>query len=159
MVEDNLRKLVTFRLGKEFYGIDIMLVNSIVDYDDIRPVPNAPNYIAGIYNLRGEIIPVINLHERFDIENIDYSGDASIINALIIVELNGSKIAFIVDYVHKVLSIDVNNIQPSPATISSIRTEYIQGVYDIEESQLLIILNVLKIFSANELKSLKFLNK
>jgi len=66
-------QLVTFQLGEEDYGIDIMAVDSIVTLQDIRAIPNAPGYVEGIFNLRGDIIPVINLHKRFHLKKAKLS--------------------------------------------------------------------------------------
>ena len=65
------QQLVTFQLGAEKYGVDIMDVKEIVDYEEIRGIPNAPAYVEGIYNLRGDIIPIISLHKRFHLQRAD----------------------------------------------------------------------------------------
>ena len=71
MAEENTQlQLVTFQLGKELYGVDIMDVKEIVKVQAVRPIPNAPYYVEGIINLRGEIIPIINLHKRFHIQTL-----------------------------------------------------------------------------------------
>ena len=68
--EDTLLQLVTFQLGDELYGVDIMDVKEIVKIQNVRPIPNAPFYVEGIINLRGEVIPIINLHKRFYIKKM-----------------------------------------------------------------------------------------
>ena len=71
MAEDNTSyQLVTFQLGDELYGVDIMDVKEIVKVQSVRPIPNAPYYVEGIINLRGEIIPIINLHKRFHLQKL-----------------------------------------------------------------------------------------
>ena len=71
--ENNLLQLVSFQLSAEHYGINIMAVDSIVRVQDIRPIPNAPSYVEGIFNLRGEIIPIISLHKRFHLQQASLS--------------------------------------------------------------------------------------
>ena len=74
--ENNSFQLVTFQLGEELYGVNIMDVKEIVKIQSVRPIPNAPYYVEGIINLRGEIIPIINLHKRFHIKKMDVSEDS-----------------------------------------------------------------------------------
>ena len=104
MAEDTNQKYVTFRVGNEVYGIDIMLVHSIVDYEDVRSIPNAPGYIEGLYNLRGEVIPVINLHLRFQIPMAETS-DKDALDGIIIIDINHFKVGLVVDSVLKIIEI------------------------------------------------------
>ena len=76
--EDTLLQLVTFQLGDELYGVDIMDVKEIVKIQNVRPIPNAPFYVEGIINLRGEVIPIINLHKRFYIKKMAKASDDEI---------------------------------------------------------------------------------
>lgn len=150
-------QLVTFQLGNETYGVNIMEVNSIVRAEGIRGIPNAPHFVEGIYNLRGEIIPVINLHNRFNIAYAEVDDeDEELVQGMMIIQINGSKLGLIIDNVSRVVTIDTEKIQPPPLTISGIGREFIRGVYNREQDYL-VILDVSRIFDPAELKQLRMI--
>jgi len=154
VVEKEIEKqLVTFQLGNEQYGIDIMDVNEIWKVENVRPIPNAPSYVEGIFNLRGEIVPVINLHKRFHIKKILLSEEDELLSGSIIINVNGTKIGIIIDKILRVVTIDIDAIQPPPQIITGIGTEYIQGVVPSEEGYL-IILDIHRIFDPKELQQI-----
>lgn len=146
-------QLVTFQLGEEDYGIDIMSVDSIVRVQDVREIPNAPAFVEGIFNLRGDIIPVINLHKRFHLKKAELSEDDEQLSGFIVIDINGMKLAVIIDKVSRVVAVDTTKIQPPPQMISGIGAEYIQGVYNKEDGYL-IILDINRLFDPKELKQL-----
>ena len=154
MAEDNTSyQLVTFQLGDELYGVDIMDVKEIVKVQSVRPIPNAPYYVEGIINLRGEIIPIINLHKRFHLQNLVIEDSDDIYEddegGFIILDIEGNKIGIIIDRINRVVSVEKGDIKPPPQMLSGIGTEYIDGVIQQEVSYL-IILNTRKMFSARE---------
>lgn len=151
---DNTIQLVTFQLGSEQYGIDIMDVEGIVKVEEIREIPNAPSYVEGIFNLRGEIIPVINLHRRFQIRKAQLSEEDELLSGFIIVNIDGMQLAIIIDKVSRVVSINIADIQPPPQMISGIGAEYIKGVVN-REDHYLIILDTRRLFNVRELKQLE----
>ncbi len=148
-----LLQLVTFQLSEELYGIDIMDVKEIVRVQEIRPLPNAPTYVEGLFNLRGEIIPIINLHKRFHLRKAQLDDDEDLLSGFIIIDLDGMKLGVIIDKVERVISIDSNEIQPPPQMLSGIGAEYIQGVAN-QKNGYLIILDIRKLFSAKELQKI-----
>lgn len=156
MEQDNTQlQLVTFKLGEELYGVDIMDVKEIVKVQSVRPIPNAPYYVEGIINLRGEIIPIINLHKRFHIQKVEkaeneYDADEG---GFIILDIDGSQIGIIIDRVSRVASIQKGEIKPPPQMLSGIGTEYINGVFRME-SEYLIILDTRKLFNPKELQKI-----
>ncbi len=156
MADENTQlQLVTFRLGEELYGVDIMDVKEIVRVQNVRPIPNAPYYVEGIINLRAEIIPIINLHKRFhiqkkivaDVEEEEDEDDGG----FVILNIEGNKIGIIIDHVARVIPVNKDEIKPPPQMFSGIGTEYIHGVVR-QENSYLIILDIRKIFSAGELQ-------
>lgn len=150
-------QFVAFQLGTENYGVDIMMVNSIVHPDGVREIPNSPDFVEGIYNLRGEIIPVINLHRRFGIAaRVFESEEEEYERGMMIIQIGGDKIGLIIDSVSRVVSVEKEKIQPPPSTIAGIRREYIQGVYNRDDLYL-VILEVNRIFDTAELKQLRML--
>ncbi|MGR3317265.1 MAG: chemotaxis protein CheW [Candidatus Anammoxibacter sp.] len=139
-------KLVTFKLGNEKYGVDIALVREIIKFFDITPVPNAPRFVDGLINLRGIIVPVIDIRKLFDIEPVGNEGDRRII----VVELNGRTLGVLVDCVSEVKEIDMDNIEPVPPTISLIDHKYLDGVDKVDD-QILILLKLDKILNTENL--------
>lgn len=150
---ENQLQLVTFQLGKETYGIDIMDVKEIQRLQETRPIPNAPSYVEGIFKLRNDIIPVVNLHKRFHIKKAEASEEDSILSGIIILDIDGMRIGIIIDRVARVVTVEYDQIQPPPQIISGIGAEYIQGVVRQEEGYL-IILNIRKLFSSKELQQI-----
>ncbi len=149
---DNLQ-LVTFELGGENYGIDIMQVEGIVQVQQIRPIPYAPEYVEGIFNLRGEIIPVINLHRRFRLKQMEISEEDKLLSGMVILAIDDMHLAVIIDKVSRVVRVNTDDIQPPPQMISGIGAEYIQGVVNNEKNYL-IILDARRLFNMRELEQL-----
>lgn len=155
--ESSQYQLVTFQLGDELYGVDIMDVKEIVKVQAVRPIPNAPYYVEGIINLRGEIIPIINLHKRFHIQkhvsNEFLDDEEEDEGGFIILDIEGNKIGIIIDRINRVVQVEKGDIKPPPQMLSGIGTEYIEGVVR-QDTAYLIILDTRKMFSANELQKI-----
>lgn len=152
-VSDVQFQLVTFQLGEELYGVNIMDVKEIVKIQNVRPIPHAPHYVEGIFNLRGEIIPVINLHKRFRLEKPaeeDYDAE---MGGLVILNLDGIKISIIIDRISRVVMINSSDIKPPPQMLTGIGSEYIHGVVQ-QQNGYLIVLNIRKLFDPKELQKL-----
>ena len=150
---DDQIQMVTFQLGEEHYGIDIMKVKEIHKVKDVRPIPNAPAYVEGIFNLRGAIIPLINLHKRFHLRRAVLEEGEELLSGFLIITLNGMQLGIFIDKISRVISIEKARIQPPPQILSGIGAEYIQGVHQ-EEDGYLIILDVARLFDPKELKQL-----
>jgi purine-binding chemotaxis protein CheW len=154
---DQILQLVTFQLGNEQYGIDIMEVDGIVGVEEVREIPNSPNYVEGIFNLRGEIIPVINLHTRFNLETMEMTEEDLLLSGFIIVRIEGMQIAVLIDKVSRVVPVKTDDIQPPPQMLTGIGAEYISGVVN-QENNYLIILDVKRLFNVRELQQLEQLS-
>ena len=89
--EDGTIQLVTFQLGRETYGIDIMGVKEIVALEEIRTIPTAPPYVAGILNLRGVFVPIINLHKRFRLERASLEEIEELLSGFVIIQVRGAR--------------------------------------------------------------------
>ena len=157
MIDTSLQ-LVTFQLGVENYGIDIMDVKEIYSVQEVRDIPNAPPYVEGIFNLRGDIIPVINLHKRFHLKKAELTEDETLLSGFIIINLDGMQLGVIIDKVLRVVSVDKEQIQPPPQMITGIGTEYIQGVIH-QEAGYLIILDIRRLFDPDELQQISQVNR
>ncbi|MGR3179003.1 MAG: chemotaxis protein CheW [Candidatus Anammoxibacter sp.] len=143
-------RLVTFKLGNEEYGVDIGLVREIIKFANITPVPNAPKFVEGLINLRGIIVPVIDIRKLFDIEPVGNKDDRRII----VVEVNGRTLGVLVDCVSEVKEIDMDNIEPVPPTISLIDHKYLGGVDKVGD-KILILLELDKILNTENLMGLE----
>ena len=150
---DDLLKLVTFQLGEELYGVEIMDVDQIVRVQDVRPIPNAPYYVEGIFNLRSEIIPVIRLHKRFHIKKASLDEGDEFLGGFIIIKVENNKIGIIIDRVARVVDVKKEEIQPPPQMIAGIGAEYINGVVRRDPGYL-IILDIHRLFNPKELQKI-----
>ncbi|MDD5930703.1 MAG: chemotaxis protein CheW [Spirochaetales bacterium] len=153
MAGESQFQMVTFHLGEELYGVNIMDVKEIVRLQNVRVIPNAPYYVEGIINLRGEIIPIIDLHKRFKIQSINKSADIEIEGGFIILNIDGGKIGIIIDKVERVVTVHSEDVKEPPQMLSGIGTEYIEGVVRENEGYL-IMLNTRKLFNAKELQKI-----
>ena len=140
-------KMVTFSLGGKDYGIDIMKVKEIAKYSHFTYVPNCPPFVRGVYNLRGEIISVIDLRRMFNL-SLEKEHEQGAENGLIL-RLESSLIGVVVDLIDKVVGIATSSIQPPHPIFADINIKYISGVVE-HDGRLYIILDVERIFSRDE---------
>jgi len=147
------RQLVVFQLGGEGYCVDISKVREINRVVEITKIPESPEFVEGVINLRGQIIPIIDLRKRFKMKHDpEKVGHAD--NRIMVVETNGSIVGFIVDAVKEVLRISNDSIEQTPDLLSlEIDRNYIEGVATIN-NRLLIIVNSDYIFATHELQTL-----
>lgn len=147
--DGELLQLVTFVVGSEEFAISILSVQEINRMMQITRVPQSPPFIEGVINLRGKIIPVMDLRKRFGVEANKDSSDSRII----VVEVSGRVIGFTVDRVNEVLRINADIVEPPPSMVSSgVDSDYVQGVGKLDD-RLLILLNLDRLFSDEDLKS------
>ncbi|CCQ94363.1 Chemotaxis protein CheW [[Clostridium] ultunense Esp] len=137
---------VVFNLGAEEFGIDIMNVKEIVPYQESVNVPNAPDFIEGIINYRGNVIPIINLKKRFKLGDSEVTKDTRII----VINLEDKEIGFVVDEASQTLRLDDEQIDPTPDIISEVDRRFITGVGKVGEDRLLILLDLHKILTDKE---------
>ncbi len=142
--ESQIQQLVTFRLGDEEYGVDILKVHEIDRMMDITEVPNAPPSIEGVINLRGKVIPVINLRRKFNLPEREADSRTKIV----VVDI-GTSAGMIVDSVSEVLRISSDIVEPPPAMTTGVSSEYIRGVGKLKD-RLLILLDIEKLLGADE---------
>jgi purine-binding chemotaxis protein CheW len=137
---DELTQLVSFTLNDEMYGVDILRVQEINRMVSITKIPQTPEYIEGVINLRGKVIPIIDIRKKFQIFAKEWNKDTRII----VVDVKGAVVGMVVDSVSEVLRIPKSSIEPAPKITSSIDTDYITGVVKLDD-KLLIFLEVDKI--------------
>lgn len=144
---DNLQtnQFVSFVLNGEEYGVPILSVQEIIRYETVTRVPQSPPFVDGVLNLRGQVIPVINLRRKFAME--EKEADRS--TRIIVVEVNDRVVGMVVDEVSEVLMVNDENIAPPPPMGTSLKTDYIRGMGKIDEN-LIILLDIDKILSLEE---------
>jgi purine-binding chemotaxis protein CheW len=144
--EVDLLQLVTFRIGEEEFGVDILRVQEIIRIMEITRVPKAPDFVEGVINLRGKVIPIIDLRKRFGLEVKEYVKHTRII----VIEISNMIVGFVVDAVSEVLRVPADTVEPPPpAVMGGIDSEYISGVGKLED-RLLILLDLDKLLSQEE---------
>ncbi len=139
-------KYLTFVLGEEEYGLEILKVREIIGVMEITSVPQTPEFIKGVINLRGKVIPVIDLRLKFSMEPAEYTEETCII----VVDIGKALMGILVDTVSEVLDIAVDQIEPPPSFGSKIQTEFILGMGKIK-GKVKILLEIDKVLSIEEL--------
>ncbi|KAF2959802.1 MULTISPECIES: chemotaxis protein CheW [unclassified Thermotoga] len=146
-------KVVTFKLGNQVFGVDIMKVESIVEVERIVPVPETAEYIEGVMNLRGRIIPVVNLRKKFKMPDIDDKKKAKIIVSMV----KDTLIGFLVDDVSEVLTLTESDIEQPPQNLAGKGKSYILGFAKVRDD-IVIILNIEEVLTSEELVEISNIN-
>jgi len=133
-LQDREGKYLTFALGSEEYGLEILKVREIIGYMEITAVPQTPSYVKGVINLRGQVIPVIDLRAKFGMETAEVTEETCII--VVEIHQDGRKFStgIVVDHVQEVLDIDGENIEEAPQFDSTVNTDFILGMGKVGES-------------------------
>jgi purine-binding chemotaxis protein CheW len=142
-------QIVSFHVGGEEFGLDILRVQEIIRVQQLTRVPNSPDFVDGVINLRGKVIPVIALRKRFGLENRAHDKETRVV----VVEVNGNILGFIVDSVSEVLRIPSGTIEPPPR-LGRIEREYVSGVGKLE-NRLLILLDLDRLMSESDQAALQ----
>jgi purine-binding chemotaxis protein CheW len=139
------QQLVVFELANEHYGVEISSVESIIKMQEITRIPHSPAFVEGITNLRGLVLPVIDLRKRFGLESQEASRDSRIM----VVALGTFKVGMIVDGVSEVLRVASESIEPPPSMTTTSRTNFITGIAKLNDV-LVILLDMSKILTTDE---------
>ena len=142
---ETIYQLVSFVVEDEEFGVDILKVQEIIRTVDITRFPKSPEFVEGVINLRGKIVPVIDLRVRFGIGKRERDNETRII----VVELTDKVVGFLVDKVKEVIRVEKNIIEPPPELTTSISSNYITGVAKLQD-RLLILLDLDKVLSGEE---------
>ena len=147
--DDELLQLVTFSTGDEEFGVDILRVQEIIRTMAITKVPKAPEFVEGVINLRGKVIPIIDLRRRFGLQSKAHDKHTRII----VIEINTMIVGFVVDSVSEVLRIPASTVEPPPPVVAGLESEYISGVGKLED-RLLILLDLDRLLSRTDIEAL-----
>ncbi|MRN54845.1 chemotaxis protein CheW [Paenibacillus monticola] len=146
-------KVIVFKLGSEEYGIEVEKVQTIERMMPITRVPKTYSFIKGVINLRGVVIPVIDLRGRFGIEEGEHTDQTRVI----IVSVNDMEVGFIVDSANDVIDLNRDSIDTPPDVVGGIKAKYLDGVAKIGEERLLIMLNLSEVLNKGEIVHLESL--
>jgi purine-binding chemotaxis protein CheW len=127
-------QLVSFKVGNEEFGLDILKVQEIIRLRDLTRVPNMPDFVDGVINLRGQVIPVIGLRRRFGID----PAEADKRTRIVVAEVNRNILGFVVDEVSEVLRVESDTVEPPPR-LGNVDRKYVQGIGKIEDRLLIVI--------------------
>ncbi|MBN1798167.1 MAG: chemotaxis protein CheW [Spirochaetales bacterium] len=145
---------LTFKLGQEDYAIDVLKVKEILEVTRITKVPKTPNFMKGVINLRGNVVPVVDMHLKFGIEKTEQTVDTCIIVLEVTIDKETVVLGALADTVQEVVNIEPENIEATPHVGTHLNTEFILGIGKMDE-QFVIILNIDKIFSEEEITVVK----
>jgi len=144
-------QFLTFMLAGEEYGVDILRVQEIKGWDAVTTIPNTPEYLRGVINLRGTIVPIIDMRIRFGLEKLDYG----LLTVVIVLKVDyGDKsriIGIVVDGVSDVYNVPEEEIKPSPDFGSAVDTEFVKGLATIED-KMVIVLDIDQMFNSGDLE-------
>lgn len=149
--EDREVQLVIFQLGREEFAVEVTQVREIIRMQDITRMPKAPSFVEGIINLRGQIIAVLDLAQRLNLEAADRGSETRII----VVEAGDVKVGMIVDSVSEVMRISEEEVEPSPALAADVEAVYLKGVVK-QDNRLIILLDLTRILATEEMMELSF---
>ncbi len=143
--DTQINQYVGFTLDGEEYGVPILSVHEIIRYETLTAIPQSAEFIEGVLNLRGQVIPVVNLRQKFDLPN--HENDRS--TRIVVAEINGRLTGLVVDEVSEVLQIESDQITPPPPMGTTVNMEFIDGMGKVND-KLMILLNINKILSLEE---------
>lgn len=139
--EGTVDQQILFKMGSEYYGLSIALVREIIKPLPITRFPKSPPYVEGVIDLRGRILPIINLRKMFDLEPLEATDDTRFVD----LQMDGLNIGIIVDAVSEVLNIPHDLIEPAPPIIAGVEGKYLQGIARMSD-KLIMLLDVDEIF-------------
>lgn len=140
------KEFLSFSLGREEYCIDILKVQEIRGYEMVTPIPNTPAYMKGVINMRGIVVPIIDLRIKLNLESVEYNQ----FTVIVILSIRGRIVGVVVDSVSDVLGFQPEDIKEAPQLGAAIKTDYIEGLVTIDE-RMLIIVNIEKLAADEEI--------
>ena len=152
LLKNEVEQFLTFELAGESYGVEILKVQEIRGWEPVREIPNTPDYIKGALNLRGSIVPIVDLRERFNMEETEYSPVTVVIVLCVDTKVGANVVGVVADAVSDVLDIDNAEIKSSLKLGSKIDTRYMRGMY-VGKKQMVMLLDVDKLLDSEEFES------
>jgi purine-binding chemotaxis protein CheW len=144
-------QLVTFRIGGEEFGLDVFQVHEILRWEEPTPMPRAPAFVEGVLDVRGTLVPVIDLRKRFELTELRYDEETRII----LVDYQTERLGLVVDEVTEVLRVPETSVTPPPAYVKGLAAEFIRGIVRLE-GRLIVLMDLDRILSSQERMQLIF---
>lgn len=144
------RQLVVFQLGAELYGVEIARVHEIIRLQSVTKVPRAPSFVEGVINLRGKVIPVVDLRRRFGLPTAEHTRASRIV----VVEIGDQVVGIVVDGVSEVLRVNTATVEPPSPVVAGIDSEYLHGIAKLAD-RLVILLDLDRILAREERRALE----
>lgn len=144
---------LTFDLAGEMYGVEILKVQEIRGWETVREIPNTPDYIKGALNLRGEIVPIVDLRIRFSMENIEYTPVTVVIVLCVKTQTGSNVMGIVADAVSDVLDIKLTDIKEKPNLGAKIDTRFMRGIY-VSKNKMIMLLDVDKLLNPEEFEGI-----
>lgn len=138
-------QLVTFRVGGEEFGLDVFSVHEILSYQQPTPMPRAPEFVEGVLDVRGTLVPIVDLRRRFETPQVAYDEDTRIV----LVDFNDERLGLVVDSVTEVLRAPETAVSPPPAYIRGLAAEFVRGIVRVGE-RLAVLIDLDRILSSEE---------
>jgi len=148
------RQYLTFKLADEVFAIDVAKVREVLDFTTITKVPRTPDFMSGVINLRGNVVPVVDLRLCFEMSKTEKTVNTCIVVVEVLLEGEATVIGALADSVEEVIDLEPEQIQPAPRIGTQIRTDFIQGMGK-RDAQFLMILDIDRVFSAEELSAIR----
>jgi purine-binding chemotaxis protein CheW len=145
---------LTYRLAEEIFAFDISKVREVLDFTTITKVPKMPDFVSGVINLRGSVVPVVDLRLKFGMPKTDKTVDTCVIITEVNVDGEPTILGALADSVQEVMDLEADNIEPAPKIGTGLNTAFIRGM-GIHGDRFIIILDIDKIFSAEELAAVR----
>jgi len=149
-IDDNSEQYLTFLLGDEEYGVEILRVQEIKGWDQVTSIPNSPHYLCGVLNLRGTIVPIVDLRLRFDMPPKEYT-PTTVVVVLKVEGVTNRTVGIVVDGVSDTHNVIPEDIKPTPDFGASVSTAFISGLVTLEDDTMMMILNVDRLLSVEAL--------
>ena len=153
LVANTIQQYLTFVLGREIFAINILNIKEIIEYGQLTEVPKMPAFIRGVINLRGAVVPVIDMAARFDKPTAEITRKTCIVIIEVAHADTTQVVGIMVDAVNEVVDIEAGNIEPAPSFGANIRVDFIEGMGKID-GKFIILLNVNKVLSVDEIANL-----
>ncbi len=145
-----IRQYLTFRLGEEIFGLDVGKVREILDMTTITKIPRTPEFLRGVINLRGNVVPVVDMRLKFGLPTVEQTVDTCIVVTEVTLENETTVLGALVDSVQEVFELEPGQIEPAPRIGTRLRTEFIMGMGK-RDGKFIMLLDVDKVFSCDEL--------
>ncbi len=149
-VDDGSEQYLTFILGEEEYGVEILRVQEIKGWDQVTHIPNSPHYLCGVLNLRGTIVPIVDLRLRFDMPPKEYT-PTTVVVVLKVEGVTQRTVGIVVDGVSDAHNVVPEEIKPAPNFGSNVSTQFITGLVTLEDSTMVMLLNIDRLLSVEAL--------